>query len=266
MKTLTRLIVPLLLGALAACDKPDLGQVTLTPPEVTLAAGGSVTFNASVAGSNAPKVLWSVEGEGEELPGTITSSGLYTAPLRAGTYHVVATNVEDSSKKATATVIVPVSQGGGYTNPQGTGWRLVKNTTASSGNHLVLDLLGPPDESGRGVSLTLSTDANRARWAKVSASDAEYVSNGLFALGDEPRLLKGLVQDGMLRVGVFQKGSSAPATAYTGALLSVALEVKLDNPLPAGTRIPLSALKAQVVGESGEVRDVDVAVGLLTAE
>src|SRR5262249_14589005 len=38
--------------------------------------------------------------------GTINSSGMYTAPANAGTYHVVATSVADTSKSKTAAVTV----------------------------------------------------------------------------------------------------------------------------------------------------------------
>ncbi|HEX8539989.1 MAG TPA: hypothetical protein VF664_21180, partial [Cystobacter sp.] len=240
-------------------------HITLTPASATVLTGGSVTFTAEVTGATDTSVTWSIQ-EGD-AGGTITSAGVYTAPAQAGTFTVVATSVADPTKKGTATVTVPAAQAGGYTNPPDTsGWRLVKNTSASSGNHLVLDLLGPTGQSGRGVALTLSVDAARADWAKVSPSDTEYVTNGLFSLGDEPRLLKGAAKDGTLRVGVFQKGKSGPATEYTGALLSVAVDVKLDASLPAGTRIPLSVVKAQALTATGDLRNLDVAVGVLATE
>ncbi len=238
--------------------------VEVSPGTATSAPGGTTTFTATVKGHTTQAVSWSVEGE---AGGTITSTGVYTAPSRPGTFTVVATSVADPTKKGTATVTVPAAQAGGYTNPPDTrGWRLVKNTSASSGNHLVLDLLGPTGQSGRGVALTLSVDAARADWAKVSSADTEYVTNGLFSLGDAPRLLKGAAKDGTLRVGVFQKGTSGPATAYTGALVSVAVDVKLDPSLPAGTRIPLSVLKGQVLTATGDLRNIDVAVGVLATE
>jgi hypothetical protein len=41
--------------------------------------------------------------------GAISSTGVFTAPANAGTYHVVATSNADESKSATATVIVPAA-------------------------------------------------------------------------------------------------------------------------------------------------------------
>jgi hypothetical protein len=54
-------------------------------------------------------VTWSVqEGAGG---GTVNSSGTYTAPATAGTYHVIATSVADPAKQASATVLVTAAAG-----------------------------------------------------------------------------------------------------------------------------------------------------------
>jgi hypothetical protein len=55
-------------------------------------------------------VTWSVRESGG---GTVSSSGSYTAPAGAGTYHVVATSQADATKSATATITVTASGGGG---------------------------------------------------------------------------------------------------------------------------------------------------------
>ena len=104
MKTLTKLIVPLLLGVLAACGNPDAGPVTVAPKTATVKAGDKATFTATVQGAKEAKVLWSVEGG--DAHGTITSTGVYTAPAEAGSYTVVATNALDGTKKDSATVTV----------------------------------------------------------------------------------------------------------------------------------------------------------------
>ena len=238
--------------------------VSINPTSVTLTPGSTTTFTATVTGAANTSVLWSVEGG--DANGTITSAGLYTAPTRPGTFRVVAQSATDPEASASATVTVPVAQGGDYTNPTGSGWRLMKNTGASSGNHLVLDLVGPAGESGRGVDLTLSVDAARATWAQVSSGDSEYVANRLFELGAAPRLLKSGVKAGTLEFGVYQKGTSVPATAYSGALVSVALDVTVSASTPAGTRIPLTVVKAHALPATGELLPIDVAVGTLVTQ
>lgn len=80
-------------------------------PAVSVSGGASsltlratTTFVATVVGPANTAVTWSVQ-EGA-AGGTVTSGGVYTAPATKGTYHVVATSVADSSRKATATVSV----------------------------------------------------------------------------------------------------------------------------------------------------------------
>lgn len=76
--------------------------VTLSPSQVTVPEGGVQTFTALA--SSGGGVTWSVQ-EGNS-GGTITSTGIYTAPTTAGTFHVLATSVADSSQSATATVSI----------------------------------------------------------------------------------------------------------------------------------------------------------------
>ncbi|HET6437713.1 MAG TPA: hypothetical protein VFG59_06615 [Anaeromyxobacter sp.] len=79
-------------------------QVTLSPGTVTVAAGGSQTFTATVANATDTRVTWSVsEATG---CGSVTQAGVYTAPGAAATCHVVATSVADPTRSATATVTV----------------------------------------------------------------------------------------------------------------------------------------------------------------
>jgi hypothetical protein len=85
----------------------------LTPSSLTLQPGAQQQFTATVAGSNNVNVTWSVDssGAGNSSTGTITGTGLYTAPPLSGTHSVTATSVADTTKSATATVTVqgPVS-------------------------------------------------------------------------------------------------------------------------------------------------------------
>jgi len=97
--------------------------VTIDPTSATVTANGSKTFTATVTGPSNTKVTWSVE---EQNGGSITSSGVYTAPATAGTYHVKAVSAADPSKSATATVNV-----GSTTSASIVGnWKVIQNDTA----------------------------------------------------------------------------------------------------------------------------------------
>src|SRR6202011_798774 len=60
-------------------------------------------FTARVTGTSSSAVNWTVQEGGG---GSITSMGVYTAPNKGGTFHVIATSQADTSKSATATVTV----------------------------------------------------------------------------------------------------------------------------------------------------------------
>ena len=79
--------------------------VAITPLSTNVLQGGTANFIATVTGSSNTGVTWSVR-EGA-AGGAITAAGIYSAPNAAGAFHVVATSQADSSKSATATVIVP---------------------------------------------------------------------------------------------------------------------------------------------------------------
>lgn len=79
-------------------------RISVSPTSATLAPGASQQFTATVGGTSARGVTWSVVEGGSG--GTVSGTGLYTAPSGAGTFHVVATSNADASKSASATVTV----------------------------------------------------------------------------------------------------------------------------------------------------------------
>ena len=90
----------------AAKVKPGHVSVAVSPTAVTVDAGGTVSFTAKVSGTKNGSVNWSVR---EPVAcGTITASGLYTAPGLAALCHIDATSVVDSSAIAESTVTVTV--------------------------------------------------------------------------------------------------------------------------------------------------------------
>ena len=105
--------------ALAGCGGEGSGQeeataealrrskritVSVTPADSAVAAGASQQFEAAVSNTGNTAVIWTVQ-EGA-AGGDVSSSGLYTAPSSAGTFHVVATSVANTNRSASATVAV----------------------------------------------------------------------------------------------------------------------------------------------------------------
>jgi Bacterial Ig-like domain (group 2) len=84
------------------------GSVMISPSTATVAAAGTQQFTATVNGENNNSVTWSVDGVsgGNGTVGTVSSSGLYTAPSASGNHMVTATSVADPNQSASATVSV----------------------------------------------------------------------------------------------------------------------------------------------------------------
>lgn len=80
-----------------------LADPSVEPAIAALAPGATQAFTARMKGLSRNTVTWAVE---EAEGGEISSEGLYRAPRRPGTYHVIATSTVDASASATATVRV----------------------------------------------------------------------------------------------------------------------------------------------------------------
>src|SRR5260370_16618836 len=78
--------------------------IFLNQTAVTLDVGNQFPFTANVTGTVNTAVSWAIQ-EGTS-GGSITSSGLYTAPATDGTFHVIVTSQADTSQTVTATVMV----------------------------------------------------------------------------------------------------------------------------------------------------------------
>ena len=152
-----------------------------------------------------------------------------------------------------------------YTDPAGGDFRLVRDASSTS-TKLILRLVGPAASAGRGVAFTFSVDPALVDLVKVADADAEYVQNGeAFVLGDAPRVLKGIKQNGTLHVTVSQKGPGA-ARGLDAALLRVAVQFKAAAGLGVGTAIPLSVTEGQYLPADGGPVAMAVSVGSLKAQ
>jgi hypothetical protein len=123
------------IGGLSGSTTPPVttAGVSISPTSASVSTGGSTTFAATVTGASNGAVTWSVVDTGG---GSITSSGVYTAPTTAGTYHVKATSAADTTKSATATVTVTaaaVASGpfpiGTWVGPQGVSFTVTRLVT-----------------------------------------------------------------------------------------------------------------------------------------
>ncbi|HTT72321.1 MAG TPA: hypothetical protein VMG32_13940, partial [Anaeromyxobacteraceae bacterium] len=101
----------------ADATKSDVATVTVTaapvvavaiaPKTASVVAGATQQFSAIVTGTSDTAVLWSVQEA--SACGSVSASGLYTAPAAATTCHVVATSHADGTKSDVATVTVTVT-------------------------------------------------------------------------------------------------------------------------------------------------------------
>jgi hypothetical protein len=101
--TVVMLFATLLL--LAACGggktaPPAPVNVTVAPLAQTIDVLHTATFAATVTGDSNTAVTWSASA------GTITAAGVYTPPMKAGTYTITATSVADTVQKGFASVVV----------------------------------------------------------------------------------------------------------------------------------------------------------------
>lgn len=82
--------------------------LSINPDSARVAVNGTQQFVASTTDSSLLPLTWSVDGQagGNSTAGTISSSGLYTAPSTAGSHTVTAVSSTNSNVNATAQVTV----------------------------------------------------------------------------------------------------------------------------------------------------------------
>jgi hypothetical protein len=103
------------ISATSAADPADtanatinVGGVAITPVSAMVGASGAQQFSASIAGVSNPSFLWSVDqiAGGNAAVGTVSSSGLYTAPTTAGSHTVTAASSTAATAAASANIAV----------------------------------------------------------------------------------------------------------------------------------------------------------------
>ena len=91
-------------------------EITIAPTSASMGTLEQLQFTPTVTGSSNAAVAWTVSGGGEtniaggdSVTGTITPSGLYTAPGTAGAFVLTATSAADPSVSATVPVTVSLA-------------------------------------------------------------------------------------------------------------------------------------------------------------
>lgn len=170
-----------------------------------------------------------------------------------------------------------------YTDPSGTGWRLVKDA-ASTPQRLVLDLVGPSGLKTRGVGFNLQGGKGIAFGA--FANGLPIADTGVYQLlsasadPNEPVALVGGVKVGnLLSVGIYQKDRAQPAQDSGTALCQIAILLSQSKGLAAGDSVPLTVVKAKAIPEDigtatddlwtlnqkMRMADIQIATGALSA-
>jgi len=177
-----------------------------------------------------------------------------------------------STTSPTPTAGSAPAQGLAYTDPLGSGWRLVKDAS-STRTRLVLNLVGPAGLKTRGVGFNLQAPST-VRFGVFTKPEmpAAYTGwpihdTGVYELRNtdprdpwtgeplppdplDPILLAGAVKKGnLLTVGIFQKDRRATAKESGVPLCQIALEFDATAKLSAKDALPLMIVKSKYIAE-----------------
>ncbi len=153
------------LASLTACKVTPLTlpTITISPINVTLDPGAQQQFVAQVSGTPDTRVAWSLAPLGA---GTISPTGLYTAPEAGGTFTVRAAVEVDLAAFALATVTVPIGDAGPFdagSSDAGAPDGGSDGGTVDAGSGLVVSRFSAsPVAISPGASTTLSWDVTNA--------------------------------------------------------------------------------------------------------
>ena len=158
-------------SATVSVSSPQAISVSISPTTVAIPQNGQQQFAVAVSGSSNTAVTWKVT----QGTGTITQSGLFTAPQAVETDIVVATSQADSTKSASAsiTVVAPHSVALSWSPSSSTGissYNVYRGTVGG----------GPYSLLTNGVSSTSYTDSN-----VQSGSTYYYVTTAVDSSGAE---------------------------------------------------------------------------------
>jgi hypothetical protein len=249
---------------------PPTVSVTVSPASASVFTSGIQSFTATVNGSANTAVNWSVNGVagGNSTLGTISTTGLYTAPSSVpnpSTVTVMATSQADSTKSANAAVAISVPQsvavslsptsvslqtgGSQQFTPTVTGtsntavtWATTGGTFSSpgSGSPANSTLYTAPASAGPyTVTATSLADPTKSASATVSAIQLAITPSTVTLLNSGPRtqIFNATVSGSSSPVNfsasagtISPAGNSATFTAPTGSGTYTVTAALADNP------------------------------------
>ena len=148
-----------------------------------------------------------------------------------------------------------------YTDPSGTGFRLVRNAGLSTASKLVLDLTGPTG-TGQGIAFIVNADQTKVTWSNPPSS-VSLAANVAFNLGSGTQAFVGKATGDQLQGAAVQK-PGATAVNLAQPLMRISLDLKSN--IPVNTSVPISFTAGNHLPASGGPSPITVAVGTLLAQ
>jgi hypothetical protein len=221
--------------------QPTQVSISVSPGTANIQTGGQQQFTASVFGTSYTGVAWKATG------GTVTTTGLYTAPSTAGTYTVTATSAADSTKSASSTITVSqptqvsISVSPGTANVQtggqqqftasvfgtsntGVAWKATGGTVTTTG------LYAAPSTAG-----TYTVTATSAADSTKSASSTITVSQPTQVLISVSPGTASLQAGGQQQFTAMISGTSNTAVTWTASGGTITTSGLYTAPTAAGT-------------------------------
>lgn len=186
-------------------------------------------------------------------------TSLEVTPEKSTTYKLTVQKGQEISSQT-----LKITFGGlSYTDPTSGSFRLMKNASLSSGDHLVLDLVNGASEATRGVGFYLQIDPEMAAWAPLSDTDGALVQFVALDPTQQGRpLLIGKADKGLLQIGIFQKGAGL---ALQGGPDVVLARIALTPQGAKSGPVALSALKGKAVSlqANASLKAIEISLGQL---
>ena len=203
---------------------PAAVAITASPSTAAVQAGGAVQLSAAVTGSTNTSVTWTVQ-EGA-AGGAVSSTGLYTAPSAAGTFHVVARSVADASKTAVVTITVTVPVGVTVSRPTG-------GDDTASFNAAIVSANGSVVNVPAGTYLVRAVAVSRANTSIVcSATTPAVIKLRALAAGDGSPIFNVTANNFTIRNCILDGNKAAqPAGGFNDSFMgrSFRTAVKIDG-------------------------------------